>query len=170
MTTAYVALGSNIEPRMNYLQEAINQVDNHEKVHVLQSSPIYETAPVGYTEQDDFLNAVIKLETTLEPLDLLAHCQSIEQQLGRERSVKWGPRTIDLDILLYNDERVATDHLTLPHPRLHERAFVLVPLHDIDSELYIDRYHKQVRQLLADLPAAEKEGVRQWKPKNGENE
>ncbi|KGP71820.1 2-amino-4-hydroxy-6-hydroxymethyldihydropteridine diphosphokinase [Pontibacillus yanchengensis] len=169
MKEAYIALGSNIHPRYKFISEAINQLASHSQIEVIQSSAIYETVPVGYTEQGDFLNAVIKIQTNLASVDLLSYCQSIEQELGRERSVEWGPRTIDLDILLFNQENIETEQLIVPHPRLHERAFVLVPLYDIDSHLYIPGYKKTVQQLLSELADDEKKGVRQWKLKNGEN-
>lgn len=170
MVQAYIALGSNISPRSDYLYRAIDRLNEHEGIQVLQRSSIYETVPVGYTEQSDFLNMVIHVETSLGAHDLLSYCQSIEQTLGRERLVKWGPRTIDLDILLYNQENVESEQLIVPHPRIQERAFVLVPLNEIDQELNVPHMQQSVKQLLSVLADEEIEGVRPWKPKNGESE
>lgn len=170
MVHAYIALGSNISPRAQYLYQAIDRIEEHEGIHVLQRSSIYETVPVGYTEQSDFLNMVIHVKTNLSAQELLSYCQSIEQTLGRERLVKWGPRTIDLDILLYNQENIESEQLMVPHPRLQERAFVLVPLYEIDQELHVPHMQQSVKQLLSALADEEIEGVKPWKPKNGESE
>lgn len=161
---AYIALGSNIEDRFTYLTNAINELNKHEKIKVVNISSIYETDPVGYTEQSPFLNMVVSVMTTLNPHDLLAECLHIEFVLGRKREIKWGPRTVDLDILLYNQENMETDTLIIPHPRMHERAFVLIPLLEIASHLSA--------AWLRDINIEEfqeKEGVRLWKRKNGED-
>lgn len=97
----------------------------------MKMSSIYETAPVGYLNQDAFLNLVIRLETSLSPLSLLDTCQEIEQILQRERLIRWGPRTVDLDVLLYGQEQLTTERLIIPHPHMYERAFVLVPLREL---------------------------------------
>ncbi len=104
-------------------------------------SSLYETAPVGYADQPDFLNAVARVTTTLAPRELLAACLAVEQALGRVRHERWGPRTIDVDVLLYDDVVLATAELTLPHPRFHERCFVLVPLAEVagDAPVYAGR-------------------------------
>ncbi|BBP86538.1 2-amino-4-hydroxy-6-hydroxymethyldihydropteridine pyrophosphokinase [Bacillus safensis] len=98
-------------------------------------SSIYETAPVGYENQDDFLNMAVKITTSLRPEELLSLTQKIEQELGRTREVRWGPRTADLDILLYNRENIETEQLVVPHPRMYERLFVLVPMSEICPEI-----------------------------------
>jgi len=170
MVHAYIALGSNISPRSDYLHQAIDRLGEHEGIDVLQISSIYETIPVGYTKQSDFLNMVIHVETSLTAHELLSYCQSIEQTLGRERLIKWGPRTIDLDILFYNQENIESEQLIVPHPRLQERAFVLVPLYEIAQELYVSHMQQTVKQLVSALADEEIEGVKPWKPKNGENE
>lgn len=131
---AFIALGSNIEPRDRYLRDAVKMISERAG-EILEQSPIYDTAPVGYVEQSSFLNMVIEIETSLTSMDLLMVCQSIEQDLGRIRTIDKGPRTVDLDILLFNDENSEVEKLLLPHPRMHERAFVLVPLCDIASKL-----------------------------------
>ena len=104
----------------------------HPRVDVLKISSLYETDPVGVTEQEAFLNMVVYLQTELSALELLKVCQDIERELNRKREIRWGPRTIDLDILLFNHDNMKTERLIIPHPRMHERAFVLVPLLELD--------------------------------------
>ncbi|WP_079524785.1 2-amino-4-hydroxy-6-hydroxymethyldihydropteridine diphosphokinase [Halobacillus hunanensis] len=152
MTKAYIALGSNISPRKQYLTEAIDMLGEHEKITLAKQSKVYQTAPVGYTDQNDFLNMVIEVETVLQPLQLLDYCQMIEQNLGRRRIIKWGPRTIDLDILLYNDENMKAKRLTIPHPHMHERAFVLVPLTEVNPEANLPTLRKTAKEVLQQLP------------------
>jgi 2-amino-4-hydroxy-6-hydroxymethyldihydropteridine diphosphokinase len=125
----FLALGSNLGDRAANLQTAIARLSP--AVTVLACSPIYETAPWGFTDQPAFLNQVVQGTTTLSPLELLHQIKSIETQLGRVPTVRYGPRTIDLDILFYENQVFDTPQLTIPHPRLHERAFVLVPLADL---------------------------------------
>lgn len=131
MNVAYLSLGSNIEDRLMYLTEAVRSLHMNEDIEVTAISSIYETVPVGYTEQADFLNLVVCVRTTLEPHALLNECQAIEQQQGRVRKVRWGPRTVDLDIILYNSDAIESESLVIPHPRMRERAFVLLPLLEI---------------------------------------
>ncbi|GGM36385.1 2-amino-4-hydroxy-6-hydroxymethyldihydropteridine pyrophosphokinase [Paraliobacillus quinghaiensis] len=168
MIYAYIALGSNIEPRFTYLQKAINALDQVEQLNVIEESLIYETIPVGYEEQANFLNMVVKIETSLKPFALLNACQKIERKLGRKREVKWGPRTIDLDILLYNQENMETEQLIIPHPRIEERAFVLIPLLDVNPSGKLPSSNKSIVRALADLPTEEKRGVVKWIQSAGE--
>ncbi|MCW4645478.1 2-amino-4-hydroxy-6-hydroxymethyldihydropteridine diphosphokinase [Bacillus safensis] len=133
--TAYIALGSNIGKKETYLKEAVKKLHEHPEVQVELISSIYETAPVGYENQDDFLNMAVKITTSLRPEKLLSLTQKIEQELGRTREVRWGPRTADLDILLYNRENIETEQLVVPHPRMYERLFVLVPMSEICPEI-----------------------------------
>ncbi|MCP8953597.1 2-amino-4-hydroxy-6-hydroxymethyldihydropteridine diphosphokinase [Bacillus safensis] len=133
--TAYIALGSNIGKKETYLKEAVKKLHEHPEVQVELISSIYETAPVGYENQDDFLNMAVKISTSLRPKELLSLTQKIEQELGRKREVRWGPRTADLDILLYNRENIETEQLVVPHPRMYERLFVLVPMSEICPEI-----------------------------------
>ncbi|ABV60763.1 MULTISPECIES: 2-amino-4-hydroxy-6-hydroxymethyldihydropteridine diphosphokinase [Bacillus] len=133
--TAYIALGSNIGKKETYLKEAVKKLHEHPEVQVESISSIYETTPVGYENQDDFLNMAVKISTSLRPNELLALTQKIEQELGRTREVRWGPRTADLDILLYNRENIETEQLVVPHPRMYERLFVLVPMSEICPEI-----------------------------------
>lgn len=162
MNTAYIALGSNISPREFFLKDAITLLEEHERVNVKDKSAVYETAPVGYMEQNDFLNMVIVIQTDLHPFDLLQHCQQIEEELGRERIVKWGPRTIDLDILLYNHENMRAEHLTIPHPYMHERAFVMVPLADVAPRAYLPHLQQTAGEVLGWLPSEEVSSIREW--------
>jgi len=132
----YVSLGSNIEPRAKYLERALNLLSANPRTEVAQVSSILETKPVGGPAgQAKYLNAVAHLRTSLAPEELLLVLQGIETELGRKRRERWGPRTIDLDILLYDDEIIATDTLTVPHPFMHERRFVMQPLAEIAPDV-----------------------------------
>ncbi len=135
MTRAYLGLGSNLGDRLAHLQHAIDALDAVDGIDVVAVSRVYETAPVGGPDQDDFLNAVLAIDTELEPHALLAAVQAAEQAEQRVRTVRWGPRTLDVDVLRYGDEQVSTPDLVIPHPRVQERAFVLAPLHDVAPEL-----------------------------------
>lgn len=137
MNEVYLSLGSNLGDRKAQLQEAVRLLQTNPSISNIKMSSIYETAPVGYLDQHAFLNLVIRLETSLSPLELLDICQEIEQALHRERLVRWGPRTVDLDVLLYGQEQLATERLTIPHPRMYERAFVLVPLQELMPSLIL---------------------------------
>ncbi|HEX9767036.1 MAG TPA: 2-amino-4-hydroxy-6-hydroxymethyldihydropteridine diphosphokinase [Nitriliruptorales bacterium] len=130
---AFVGLGANMGDRLEVIEAAIEAIDDIDGTHVADVSGVYETAPVGGPHQDPYLNAVVRIEVALEPRALLAELQLIEAAFGRDRSreVRWGPRTVDLDILLYGDEQIDTGDLVVPHPRLHERAFALVPLLEV---------------------------------------
>jgi|SRR5699024_4796371 len=160
MNQAYIALGTNIEPREEYLNQAIELLEQDQRINIIKKSSIYQTVPVGYTDQPDFLNMVIEIETPLIAIDLLDACQEIEQHLGRERTIRFGPRTIDLDILLYNQENRQSERLIIPHPRMHERAFVLVPLEEISPKLYIPKIGKHVMDLINELSAEAIKDVR----------
>ena len=152
MNRVYVALGTNIEPREQYLQDALELLTKDKRINILKKSSIYQTVPVGYTDQPDFLNMVIEIDTSLIAIDLLDVCQEIEQNLGRKRTIRFGPRTIDLDILVYNQESRQSERLIIPHPRMHERAFVLVPLREIAPKLDVPKIKKQVVDLIDELP------------------
>ncbi|WP_163102887.1 2-amino-4-hydroxy-6-hydroxymethyldihydropteridine diphosphokinase [Peribacillus alkalitolerans] len=166
-STAFLSLGTNIENRFQYLNEAVQLLREDKYILVTDISSIYETEPVGYTDQGNFLNIVVKIETDHSPEELLVSCQSIEESLGRKREIRWGPRTIDLDILLYNLDNIEADNLSIPHPRMHERAFVLIPLLEIESNIKLPTMDLPLTSLLENMP--EKEGVRIWKQKNGED-
>jgi len=147
MTLAYVGLGANLgEPRQQ-LEEALVAMGGLPRTRIAARSSFYRSAPVGYGAQPDFVNAVAALDTALTPGELLEGLQGIERRHGRERSFPNAPRTLDLDLLLYGEETIARPGLTVPHPRMHERAFVLKPLAEIAPEAEIPGKGK-VRSLL----------------------
>jgi 2-amino-4-hydroxy-6-hydroxymethyldihydropteridine diphosphokinase len=134
MTVAYLALGSNRGDRAGYLEAAHRRLPEV-GVTILRSSAVHETKPWGVRDQDDFLNQVLEVETALEPAALLEACKLVERDVGRTPSPRWGPREIDIDVLLYDDLQLATERLTVPHPGLGERAFVLAPLCELAPDL-----------------------------------
>jgi 2-amino-4-hydroxy-6-hydroxymethyldihydropteridine diphosphokinase len=164
---AYISLGSNMGDRKAYLEEAVHILNSHGNIQVTTISSIYETDPVGYTEQGKFLNMVVGIHTTLSPEILLQQCLQIEEDLGRKRQFRWGPRIIDLDILLYNDKNIESEILRVPHPRMRERAFVLIPLLEIAPNLMHPKFKAPFIDILDEIP--DKEGVRLWKQINGED-
>ena len=132
-TSAYVALGTNLGDRLEQLRAAVRLLAETDGVDVVRSSRVFETEPVG-PPQPAYLNAVIEVRTTLAPRELLEAAQAVENSLGRERAERWGPRTIDVDILTFDDRTVEEPDLEIPHPRMHERGFVLVPLAELDDD------------------------------------
>jgi len=137
VTRAYVGLGANLGPREVTLLRAADLLAAADGVEVVAVSQLRETDPVGFVEQPPFLNGAIALDTSLSPRAVLELLLEIEEELGRVRGERWGPRTVDLDLLVYGDERVDEDGLHVPHPRLHERRFALEPLAELDPELVI---------------------------------
>ena len=149
MNTIYLALGTNLGDRMDNLRRAVAAL--HPTVHVTALSSVYETPPWGYTDQPAFLNMALAGETDLEPLELISFLKKLESELGREKTFRNGPRLIDMDILFYDDLIFNQNDLVIPHPRLHERAFVLVPLNDIAPDLMHPVLKRAVRDLLQDV-------------------
>ena len=147
MHVAFVGLGSNLgndrngifESPKQQLLNAIQSIDNQTTIHLLKTSPFYQTQAIGPGDQPDYINAAIKIETSLSAHQLLLALQSIENQQGRVRKERWGARTLDLDILVFDQLIENSEQLILPHPRAHERAFVLAPLNDLDPNLVIPK-------------------------------
>lgn len=134
MTPVYLGLGSNLGDRLANLQRAVDLLADEPGIRVDASSRVWETDPVGGPEQPDYLNAVLRVDTDLDPGDVLAACHRVEGSLGRVRDVRWGPRTIDVDVLLVDRRTIDLPDLTVPHPRLVERAFVVLPLLELDPD------------------------------------
>lgn len=134
----FIGLGSNLDDPILQLDAAVTALQGAFGISLLAVSGYYETAPVGGPEQPPYVNAVAECSTSLEPIELLHRLQDIELRQGRKREVHWGPRTLDLDLLLYADLAIETPELTVPHPRITERAFVLIPLADLAPDLIIN--------------------------------
>lgn len=145
--TAYIGIGSNIGDREALLNASIELLSKKEGIEVTSVSSFYNTAPVGYLEQPDFLNAVVEIKTVLSADELLQISGLIEKVLKRERLIHWGPRTIDLDILLYGNQIINKENLNIPHPRMHERTFVLEPLNEINPSAIHPVFNKTVCEL-----------------------
>lgn len=151
MSIAYVGLGSNLNDRTKNLNEATSIIEEASGIEILKRSRVYQTEPVGPKDQPDFLNAALEIETALSSLELLDFLQGVERKMGRERKKKWGARNIDLDLLLYDDEIKNSAKLTLPHPRMHLRKFVLMPLVEIARDKLHPTFKKTMTKLLEDL-------------------
>ena len=137
MTVAFVGLGSNLQDPRRQIQSAFAELDGMPHTRVVKQSSLYRTAPLGYADQPDFVNAVAQLETGMPAERLLAEMQDIEKRHGRERPFRNAPRTLDLDLLLFGELQMESEKLVVPHPRMHERAFVLEPLVEIAPEVVI---------------------------------
>jgi len=138
MKPAFIALGSNLGDPLINVEKAMDRLAAHDSIDVTGQSPWYRSLPVGPGAQPDYVNGAAEIKTTLDAESLLDVLQAIESDLGRERSVAWAARTIDLDLLWYNDETIHTDRLIVPHPRICDRNFVLLPLSDLAPELLLD--------------------------------
>ncbi len=164
MTDAYIGIGSNVGDRGAHMVAARDALANLPGTQLTGQSRVYETDPVGPVDQGAFLNAAVRVATALDPRQLLASMLDIEREAGRERRERWGPRTLDLDLLLYGEEVVTADELTVPHPLMHERPFVLRPLCDIDPDVVHPVIGMRVEGLLDALaaPPAPLCDVRGW--------
>jgi 2-amino-4-hydroxy-6-hydroxymethyldihydropteridine diphosphokinase len=154
MAITYLGLGSNIGDRAAHLSDACGLLHQHPAITVEAVSSLYRSAPVGVTEQAWFLNAAARLQTDLSPPSLLTVTQGVERRVGRTPTYRWGPRVVDIDLLLYDDLQLQTRHLTIPHAALQERAFVLVPLHELAPHLCLPSGHA-IKTLLDALPSHE---------------
>ena len=153
---AYLGLGSNVGDRMVYLREAVEKLSGTEQIEIEKISPVYQTEPVGYVAQEDFYNMVVGIATDLSPMHLLEVCRKIEREMGRSESVHKGPRTIDIDILLYGDSFVNEYRLQIPHPRLLDREFALRPLYDIAPESRVETVGVSIREALEKVTGAKR--------------
>ena len=152
---AYISVGSNLGDPLDNCRRGIETLAAHPAIRLLAASPFYRTAPQDFLDQDWFVNAAVKVETTLTPHELLAATRLVQDQLGRKQpSVRFGPRVLDLDIVLYQDVVMQTPELTIPHPRMHKRRFVLQPVYDIDPSVVHPVLHIEVATLL-NQPAME---------------
>jgi len=150
--TAYIGVGSNLGDKLQNCRRGVAELVDDEGSRLVDRSPIYRTEPVDYTDQDWFVNYAVKIATVLEPLALLDKLKSIEHHAGRRRdSVRFGPRVLDLDIILYDDIVMDLPPLVIPHPRMHKRRFVLRPVCDIDPHINHPVFHRTVQSLLEDL-------------------
>jgi 2-amino-4-hydroxy-6-hydroxymethyldihydropteridine diphosphokinase len=154
---AYLGLGSNMGNRFRNLSDAVNHLVRKNGICITHVSPVYETDPVGNTDQPKYLNAVLEIDTELEPLDLLETCLEVEAEMGRVRTRRWESRSIDIDVLLCGEELISTEELIVPHPLLHEREFVLRPLADIAPDLVHPVLDESIAELLSHV---EESGVR----------
>ncbi|MBM4351270.1 MAG: 2-amino-4-hydroxy-6-hydroxymethyldihydropteridine diphosphokinase [Deltaproteobacteria bacterium] len=148
---AYIGIGSNLGDKIANCEKAISEILNVDRHRLVVRSSLYHTRPIGYAAQGWFVNGVIKIETHLEPLDLYRMLKTIELRLGRNETFRWGPRIIDLDLLLFDNRRIETEELQVPHPRLHERQFVLIPLSEIDPNLMHPVLKKTAGELLKEI-------------------
>jgi 2-amino-4-hydroxy-6-hydroxymethyldihydropteridine diphosphokinase len=146
---AVVALGSNLGDRFDYLQKAVNEINSQIDIEISEISSVYETVPVGGPEQGNYLNAVITLNTKFEADELLLKLLLIELNLGRQREIAWGPRTIDLDLIWFEDQTINLENLVLPHPRAHERCFVIKPWLEIEPKARIG--DTEIQDFLKDI-------------------
>ena len=137
LVRAYIALGSNLGDRLGQMQSALKALASDDRLKILQISPVYENRAIGMGKANDFLNAIVGIETSIEPFALLDHCLEVESLLGRVRTGEWTPRSIDLDIIAYGNEIIEHERLKVPHPRIAERDFVVHPLIAIAPDLEI---------------------------------
>ena len=149
---AFIGVGSNIGEKIENCIKAISFLNRIEGCSVIKRSSFYKTEPIGYKDQDWFVNCAVMIETELSPYELLKKLKEIELLMGREKGIKWGPRIIDLDILMYEDIVIDEDELTIPHPLMHKRRFVLVPMNEIAPDIEHPVLKKSIKELLRRLP------------------
>lgn len=154
MYAAYIGFGSNIGNRLAHIQNAIHALSKAEGITLQKISSLYETEPVGYEKQEDFLNGVAVIQTCLPPLRLLNTLKAIETEVGRKHRTRWGPREIDLDVLMYGDMCFHRPALVIPHPQMHLRGFVLVPFAEIAPDVVHPVFQETIQTLLARLEDA----------------
>jgi len=159
---AYIGIGSNVGNKVSQCERAVSEILKINHHRLLAQSSFYRTEPIGFKGQDWFVNGVIKLETDLTARELLGSLKTIESRLGRRETFRWGPREIDLDLLFYDQDQIESEDLQVPHPLLHERQFVLIPLAEIDPLLFHPILRKTIRELLSGLE--EDQGVRKFSP------
>jgi 2-amino-4-hydroxy-6-hydroxymethyldihydropteridine diphosphokinase len=152
-SSVFIGLGSNIEPRLERLRLAVNALRSVGEI--MRVSSVYETVPVGGISQPDFLNAVIELRTTFAPLELVQMLKALEKKLGRQERPRWHEREIDLDVLFYGDRILETPILTVPHPEIQHRAFVLAPMSELDPDFQHPIFHKSVSLMLSNVDTSE---------------
>jgi 2-amino-4-hydroxy-6-hydroxymethyldihydropteridine diphosphokinase len=162
MSIVYLALGSNKGERLQFMQGAVDKLKEDGRIEVIKSAPVYETAPFGVKEQGNFLNTVIKIETSYSAKELLGVIKKIESEAGRSKTMKWGPREIDIDIIFYDDIVLDEEGLTIPHKGILERRFVLEPLNDIASEMVHPKERKKIKEL--QLISDESETINKYSP------
>ncbi len=153
---AYIGIGSNLGDKVYYCEKAISEILKIDRHKLLAKSSFFKTEPIGYTSQDWFVNGVIEIETDLEPSGLLQTLKAIEEQLGRRKTFRWGPRAIDLDILFFDDLHIQTEELTVPHPHIQDRKFVLIPLAEINRKFIHPLLKKTIQELLDNLKEDQK--------------
>lgn len=170
MAKVYLGLGSNIGDRVHYLSEALNYLEKNNFIQINDVSNLYQTSPVGKVDQDSFLNIVAKINTSYTPDKLLSYIHTIEKELGRKREIIWGPRTIDIDIILYEDVKLKEKRLQIPHIEMMNRLFVLVPLVEVfdDSKEEVKTIKKRIEELkISSQKIEEFKGEKLlWKRKN----
>ena len=160
MAKVLLSLGSNLGDSIDILNHAIDDIKGKDGINKVKVSPFYKTKPVGFLDQDDFVNLALSLETDIDSYELLEFLSSLEQKYKRVRLFKDGPRTLDIDIIAYGDTRSDDKKLTLPHPRMQKRAFVLAPLKDIEPDFLVTKFNQSIKELFDALPTKEKQDVK----------
>lgn len=148
----FLSIGSNVGNRVENCRRAVEELGGNNRIRLISVSSLYETEPIGYEDQPLFINLAVKIETTLTPSALLQTIKTIERKLGRVETFRWGPRIIDIDIIIYDNLVISDRHLVLPHPRMQERAYVLIPLLELDKNLKHTVTGKTLDEMIKELP------------------